>query len=48
MSSPQSLTHDGGGQTEAIAHMVNYTVDKYYANSNRVYVTGHLVRRHDD
>ena len=39
-SSPQSLTHDGGGQTEAIAHMVNYTVAKYNANSNRVYALG--------
>ncbi len=39
-SSAQSLTHDGGGQTEAIAHMVNYTVAKYHANANRVYVTG--------
>jgi poly(hydroxyalkanoate) depolymerase family esterase len=39
-SSPQSLTHDGGGQTEAIAHMVNYTINKFHANANRVYVTG--------
>ena len=38
--SAQSLTHDGGGQTEAIAHMVSYTVNTYHANRNRVYVTG--------
>jgi endoglucanase len=39
-SSPQSLTHDGGGQTQGIAQMVNYTVTNYHANANRVYVTG--------
>ncbi len=39
-TSPQSLTHDGGGHTEAIAHMVNYTIDHYHANADRVYVTG--------
>ena len=39
-SSAQSLTHDGGGQTQAITHMVNYTISKYHANANRVYVTG--------
>jgi acetylxylan esterase len=39
-SSTKSLTHNGGGQTEAIAHMVNYTVTNYHANSNRVYVSG--------
>ena len=40
VNSTATLTHDGGGQTEAIAHMVNYTVTNYHANSNRVYVTG--------
>ena len=39
-NSAQSLTHNGGGQTEAIAHMVNYTVSHYHANADRVYVTG--------
>jgi acetylxylan esterase len=39
-NSTQSLTHNGGGQTEAIAHMVNYTVTRYHANADRVYVTG--------
>ena len=40
VSSTATLTHNGGGQTEAIAHMVNYTVTNYHANTNRVYVTG--------
>jgi acetylxylan esterase len=39
-NSTQSLTHNGGGQTEAIAHMVNYTITRYHANADRVYVTG--------
>ena len=40
VNSTATLTHDGGGQTEAIAHMVNYTVTNYHANTNRVYATG--------
>ena len=35
-----SLTHDGGGDTEAIAQMVRYTLDQYGANPDRVYATG--------
>jgi len=40
VGSTNSLTRNGGGDTEAIAHMVNYTINTYQANKNRVYVTG--------
>jgi acetylxylan esterase len=40
VGSKASLTHDGGGDTQAIAEMVKYTVSKYNANANRVYATG--------
>ncbi len=40
VGSKQSLTHDGGGDTQAIAQMVKYTVSTYKANANRVYATG--------
>ena len=36
----KSLTHDGGGDTQAIAQMVKYTITKYQANADRVYATG--------
>jgi poly(hydroxyalkanoate) depolymerase family esterase len=36
----QSLTHDGGGDTQAVAEMVKYTLGKYQANPDRVYATG--------
>jgi poly(hydroxyalkanoate) depolymerase family esterase len=39
-NSTQSLTHDGGGDTQGIAQMVKYAITNYQANSNRVYVTG--------
>ncbi len=40
ISSTQSLTHDGGGETQAIAEMVKYEVAHRGANANRVYATG--------
>ena len=40
VGSSASLTHDGGGDTQAIAQMVKYTLAKYSANPNRVYATG--------
>lgn len=40
ISSTQSLTHDGGGETQAIAEMVKYEVAHRGANPNRVYATG--------
>ncbi|HTQ03165.1 MAG TPA: PHB depolymerase family esterase [Polyangiaceae bacterium] len=40
VGSTKSLTHDGGGDTQAIAEMVKYTITKYQANADRVYATG--------
>ena len=40
VGSKASLTHDGGGDTQAIAQMVKYTLTKYNANAARVYATG--------
>jgi acetylxylan esterase len=40
VGSTASLTHDGGGDTQAIAEMVKYTITKYSANADRVYATG--------
>jgi poly(hydroxyalkanoate) depolymerase family esterase len=40
VGSKASLTHDGGGDTQAVAQMVKYTVTNYQANAERVYVTG--------
>lgn len=40
IGSTQSLTHDGGGETQAIAEMVKYEVTHRGANANRVYATG--------
>ena len=38
--STESLTRNGGGDTQAIVNMVNYTVSNYNANKNRVYLVG--------
>jgi poly(hydroxyalkanoate) depolymerase family esterase len=35
-----SLTHDGGGDTQAIAQMVKYTLTKYNGDPGRVYAMG--------
>ena len=40
VGSTKSLTHDGGGDTQAVAQMVKYTITKYSANADRVYATG--------
>ncbi len=40
VGSTKALTHDGGGDTQAIAEMVKYTITKYQANADRVYATG--------
>jgi poly(hydroxyalkanoate) depolymerase family esterase len=40
VGSTKSLTHDGGGDTQAVAQMVKYTINKYGANPDRVYATG--------
>jgi acetylxylan esterase len=36
----QSLFHDGGGDTQAIAQMVSYTLGQYDGDPSRVYVMG--------
>lgn len=40
VSSKKSQTHDGGGDTHAIAQMIKYTIAQYKANPDRVYSTG--------
>jgi len=40
VGSSKSLTHDGGGDTQAIAEMVKYAITKHSANANRVYAAG--------
>jgi acetylxylan esterase len=40
VGSTATLTHDGGGDTQAIAEMVTYAISKHGANANRVYATG--------
>jgi len=40
VGSKASLTHDGGGDTQAVAQMVKYAVSTYNANADRVYATG--------
>src|SRR3569623_1848345 len=40
VGSKASLTHDGGGDTQAVAQMVKYAVSNYKANGDRVYATG--------
>jgi acetylxylan esterase len=40
VGSTGSLTHDGGGDTQAIAEMVKYTITKYSADAGRVYAMG--------
>jgi poly(hydroxyalkanoate) depolymerase family esterase len=40
VGSTQSLTHDGGSHSQAIAQMVSYTVSMHGADTTRVYVLG--------
>jgi acetylxylan esterase len=40
VGSAKSLTHDGGGDTQAIAEMVTYAIGKHQANASRVYAVG--------
>ncbi|TDZ27511.1 putative acetylxylan esterase A [Colletotrichum sidae] len=40
VSSPASLTHNGGGNSNAIANMVTYTLGQYNGDKSRVFVTG--------
>jgi acetylxylan esterase len=40
VSSTASLTHNGGADSNSIANMVSYTLNRYNADSKRVFVTG--------
>lgn len=40
VSSTQTLTHNGGGDSQTIVNMVNYAVANYGGDANRVYMTG--------
>lgn len=40
VSSPQTLLHDGGGDSTAIVSMVQWTLDNFQADARRVFVTG--------
>lgn len=40
VSSSAALTHEGGADSNSIANMVRYTLDKYKADKSRVFVTG--------
>ncbi|CAK7215529.1 hypothetical protein SBRCBS47491_002512 [Sporothrix bragantina] len=40
VSSQASLTHDGGGDSQTMANMVKYVIEKYNGDANRTFVTG--------
>ncbi|KAF2460557.1 acetylxylanesterase aceA [Lineolata rhizophorae] len=40
VSSDETLMRDGGGDSEAIANMVRWTIDEFDADTSRVFVTG--------
>lgn len=40
VSSRSALTHNGGGDSNSIANMVNYTLNKYNGDASKVFVTG--------
>ena len=40
VSSKSSLSHNGGGDSNAIANMITYAIDKYKIDPKKVYVTG--------
>lgn len=40
VSSSETLTHDGGGDSLGIVSMVRWTLDRYSADKTRVFVTG--------
>ena len=40
VGSTASLTHDGGGDTQAVAQMVKYALTKYSGDASRVYAMG--------
>lgn len=40
VSSRASLSHNGGGNSNSIANMVTYTLNRYNADASKVFVTG--------
>ncbi|OCL02474.1 carbohydrate-binding module family 1 protein [Glonium stellatum] len=40
VSSQATLTHGGGGDSNAIANMVTWTISKYNADTSKIFVTG--------
>lgn len=40
VSSPMALTHNGGGDSNSIANMVTWIIEKYHADPSMVFVTG--------
>jgi acetylxylan esterase len=40
VSSKATLTHNGGGDSNAIANMVAFAISTYGADSTRIFVTG--------
>lgn len=40
VSSKATLTHNGGGNSNSIANMVTYTLNKYNGDASKVFVTG--------
>ena len=40
VSSKRSLSHEGGGDTQAIANMIRYAVPQYKVDPAKVFVTG--------
>ncbi|KAJ3711612.1 putative acetylxylan esterase [Lentinula raphanica] len=40
VNTPQTLTHDGGGDSQGIASMVSYAISTYGVDSTKVFVTG--------
>ncbi|KAF2748995.1 carbohydrate esterase family 1 protein [Sporormia fimetaria CBS 119925] len=40
VSSRQTLTHEGGGDSNTIANMVKWTINEYRADAEKVFVTG--------
>jgi acetylxylan esterase len=40
VSSKATLSHNGGGDSNTIANMVNYTITNYKADASKVFVTG--------
>lgn len=40
VSSSQTLTHNGGGDSQGIVSMVKWAINKYGADASRVFITG--------